>query len=83
MLSVCCDNASNMDTYVEELPKLVPSFRGATSRTRCFAHIINLTAKALLRQFDIPKKDADSALDDAAQELRLLAGDVEAEEEMA
>ncbi|KAF5309387.1 hypothetical protein D9619_012291 [Psilocybe cf. subviscida] len=83
MLSVCCDNASNMDTFTNELPALVPSFAGEAARTRCFAHIVNLTAKALLRQFDVPKKDADDALDDAARELRQLASNIEAEEQMA
>lgn len=66
MLSVCCDNASNMDTFTDELSTLVHSFAGAATRSRCFAHIVNLSAKALLRQFDLPKKDADHALDDAA-----------------
>lgn len=47
------------------------------------AYIVNISAKALLRQFDVPKKETDAALDDAAKELRQLAGNIEAEEEMA
>ena len=39
------DNASNCDTAVTELAKLIPSFRGTSVRTRCFAHTVNLVAK--------------------------------------
>lgn len=83
MLSVVCDNATNNDVMVDELAKTIPSFRGERSRTRCFAHIINLVAKALLRQFDLPQKKADDALDEAAEELHRLAADIESEEMVA
>jgi len=43
--SICMDNASNCDTTATELKILIPGFRGALSRSRCFAHIINLVAK--------------------------------------
>jgi hypothetical protein len=43
--TACMDNASNCNTTVDELEKLIPSFRGKLSRSRCFAHIINLIAK--------------------------------------
>jgi hypothetical protein len=45
VLALVCDNASNNDTMVEELQVLVPSFRGQTTRVRCFAHILNLVVK--------------------------------------
>ncbi|RDX40980.1 hypothetical protein OH76DRAFT_1300621, partial [Lentinus brumalis] len=51
-MNVTCDNASNNDTMVEHLGTLVPAFQGDFHRTRCFAHIINLVVKSLLRQFD-------------------------------
>lgn len=80
MLSVTADNASNNDTMVEELTELIETFDGEASRTRCFLHIVNLVAKSLLKQFDIPKKKADAALDEAEQELLALAEDLEWEE---
>ena len=49
------DNAGNCNTMVEHLSRLVPSFRGASSRTRCFPHTVNLIAKvsAMLSFFTI------------------------------
>lgn len=41
---------------VEELQKLVTIFGGAASRGRCFDHVVNLVAKAVLRPFDVEKK---------------------------
>ena len=35
--------------------KLIETFPGA-NQTRCFAHILNLVAKSVLRQFEAPKK---------------------------
>lgn len=79
-LSVTADNASNNDTMVEELATLIEDFDGDASRTRCFLHIVNLVAKSLLKQFDVPKKKADAALDEAEKELMSLAEDLEWEE---
>jgi hypothetical protein len=45
VLGLVCDNTSNNNTMVEELQVLVPSFRGQTTRVRCFAHILNLVVK--------------------------------------
>ena len=39
------DNASNCDTAVDHLGTLIAGFRGRESRTRCFAHTVNLIAK--------------------------------------
>ena len=52
---------------IEHLAALVETFPGAANRTRCFAHILNLVAKSVLRQFEGPKKG--KAADDAAKEL--------------
>lgn len=41
------DNATNNDTAIAELGDLL-GFYGASRRGRCFGHILNLTAKALL-----------------------------------
>lgn len=51
-----------------------------TSRDRQTIVIVNLIAKTLLKQFDIPKKDAESALDDAEKELLELAAGIDMEE---
>jgi hypothetical protein len=81
ILSVTCDNASNNDTMIEHLATLVDSFPGASNQTRCFTHILNLVAKSVLRQFDMPKKkkgdDSDSELDDASRVLAALAEELE------
>ncbi|KAF8995517.1 hypothetical protein BDZ89DRAFT_892845, partial [Hymenopellis radicata] len=52
ILSFTGDNASNNDTFTTELKDLENSFRGDESRTRCFAHTVNLIAKAFLRLFE-------------------------------
>jgi len=64
---------------ITELAKILPKFSEA-SHIRCFLHIINLVAKLILKQFDVPKKREDEDLDDAEQELRDLAGDLELKE---
>ena len=57
---------------VNELVDRVPQFRGATSRTCCFLHIINLVAKSIIHQFDVKKKDLDAVFDGDAQEIQGL-----------
>ena len=68
MLAVTCDNTSNNDAMVDKLKYLVPSFSSTASHTHCFLHIINLVAKFLISQFDMNKKDADTALNDIADQ---------------
>ncbi|TDL16424.1 hypothetical protein BD410DRAFT_702142, partial [Rickenella mellea] len=64
ILSITCDNASPNDTMTSKLAEILDTFPGAANRTRCFAHILNLVAKSIIRQFDLPKTLADKALDD-------------------
>ena len=45
-------------------------------------HILNLVAKSILKQFDLPKAKADEVLDAAAWALADIAGDIEVEEEL-
>jgi hypothetical protein len=80
ILSITCDNASNNDTMIEELGDLVDAFPGEASRTRCFAHIINLIAKSIIKQFDIPKARTGDVSDDGVEGLFVLAGEIELEE---
>jgi hypothetical protein len=77
---VTCDNASPNDAMIDALAELVVAFPGATNRTRCFTHILNLVVKVILRQFDVPKAKAGSALDATSQVLVDLAGDIDLEE---
>lgn len=49
--SITMDNATSCDVLANELAILIPEFRGNASRTRCFAHTVNLIAKALISFF--------------------------------
>ena len=64
---------------IRHLEVLIDEFRGHKSQTRCFAHILNLIAKSILRQFDIPRAQVNN--DDATVALIELAGNIEFEEE--
>jgi len=63
-----------------KLMDLICNFPGEANSTRCFAHIINLMAKILLRKFDVCNKKADSALDKAEKILLELAEGIDLEE---
>lgn len=61
---------------IEALAKILEKYPGACNRVRCFAHIINLVVKLILRQFDSTKRskkrsknksDAPSDTDDDLQ----------------
>ena len=56
---------------VEHLATLVETFPGAPNQTRCFAHILNLVAKSVLRQFEGPKekKELTGTLPTVVQEI--------------
>lgn len=80
-LAVTLDNASNNDAMVDDLAERIESFPGAAHQCRCFTHILNLGAKAILRQFDAPKSKQGAALSDAEQALVDLMKDVDTEED--
>lgn len=66
---------------IEELALWVPKFEGDYNCVCCFAHIINLIAKSLLRQFDVQKgKELQLEVDDDVQELLKLVEGLEEEE---
>ena len=65
ILGVTCDNTSNNDVMVNHLAVLVPTFAGASDRTHCFLHVINLVAKSLLHLFNIKKNGVDAVLNEA------------------
>ncbi|KAJ8515393.1 hypothetical protein ONZ45_g7180 [Pleurotus djamor] len=80
ILSITCDNASANDTMIEEIADLVLKYKGEENRVRCFAHIINLVAKSLLKQFDVPKGKKHDAMSTAEKELADLAVDLDMED---
>src|SRR5882762_6999209 len=79
-LGVTADNASPNNVMIDELVDMLPNFPGQVNHCHCFLHIVNLIAKTLLKQFDVPKKDAESVLDDAERELLDLAAGINLEE---
>jgi hypothetical protein len=80
VLSVTCDNASANDKMIDELEEgAMPGFSGATNRTRCFDHVVNIVARTVVRRFDVPK----GGKTDADAELSKLAEGIDAEEEIA
>lgn len=71
LLSVTTDNASNMDTMFIELEKLLHEcgveFDSKNFRVRCFAHIMNLSAQAMIHSIgdgESSKYSSDSESDD-------------------
>jgi len=65
---------------IDELAELLDNFPGMANHTRCFTHILNLVAKSVMKQFDLPKARAGEVLDAATQALANLASDIEGEE---
>lgn len=68
-----CDNASNNDTMVAHLEAMLEAFGGDYARTRCFLHILNLTAKSLLKQFDVKVIHNVEEVDDDVRRLLEMA----------
>ena len=75
---------------VEEMASLLENFPGSANQTRCFLHVLNLTAKSVLQQFEIPKKrnndgddgdnpDNNKVLKKAISELQALSEEIEEE----
>ncbi|THV05845.1 hypothetical protein K435DRAFT_591465, partial [Dendrothele bispora CBS 962.96] len=52
ILCITGDNATNNDSMIQRLSRLLPNFPGEKHRIRCFAHSLNLIAKLFLRLFD-------------------------------
>lgn len=65
---------------VEALKDLLEIFPGDSNCTRCFDHIVNLIAKSVIQQFDIPKAKGNLLFDDVLRELMVSAEDLDEEE---
>jgi hypothetical protein len=68
---VSCDNASNNEKMADEMEHLLPAFSSG-NRVRCFTHVLNLIAKALLKQFEMAKKSENEDDDFTEEEAKLL-----------
>ena len=64
---------------IEHLATIIEAFPGAANQTRCFAHILNLVAKSVLRQFEAPNVKGIRAINEAAKELAAVSEDIDDE----
>lgn len=80
ILSITCDNASNNDTMIDAIADAMDCFPGEANCTWCFAHITNLVAKSLLKQFDVLKKKLTMTMSKAEHSLQELADEINLEE---
>jgi hypothetical protein len=53
---------------IKKLVKLLTGF-SVINHMHCFLHVVNLVAKSLIQQFDLPKKIRNEQLGDADREL--------------
>ena len=77
---------------IEEMAGLLKNFPGAANQTRCFLHILNLTIKSILHQFEIPPKkksgnddgdnDSKVTINKAMSELMALSTEIENDQDM-
>lgn len=75
------DNASNNNTMISHLSTLLDDFPGTSNQTRCFLHILSITAKSIIKQFDVPKAKNGVEMDRTAQALASLAEGLDSEEQ--
>jgi hypothetical protein len=68
---------------VAHLSEVLDGFPGAANQTHCFAHTLSIAAKAILKQFDVPKGKNNEVLDVAAQAFADLTRDLDIEEQLA
>lgn len=68
---------------VTELAQLVEDFPGEATRSCCFAHILNLSARSVIRPFDSPKNKAKQATTEAEKALEELSKNLEVEEALS
>jgi lipoate-protein ligase A len=80
LLSVTCDNASNNDTMIESLEQRIEGWAGRASRTRCFAHVVNLVAKSLLKLFDTSTKKSQKATEEVEEAVAGIGAELEMDE---
>jgi hypothetical protein len=67
---------------IDHLKILLDVFPGSSNRTQCFAHILNLVVKCIMKQFDSPKKKNSEDNDDEEDALDLVAALDELDDEL-
>ena len=68
---------------IDEVGNLIKNFPGKGMHVRCFAHVLNLIVKSILKQFDLPEAKKDEILSEGLEELRTLGADLELEEQIS
>ena len=67
----------------DQLELLLDNFPGPANQTRCFLHILRITAKSIIKQFDVPKTKngpSDMVTDAVALALAKIAEGLDNEE---
>jgi hypothetical protein len=65
---------------IDALGDILEHFPGQPNQTRCFLHILNLVAKTIIKQFDVPKKTGQGTDDIDFSVLEALADGIDLEE---
>jgi len=65
---------------IDHLAELLDDFPGGANQTQCFAHTLSISAKAILKQFDIQKASTGEALDEAVSALADMAQEIDLED---
>ena len=79
ILNVTCDKVTANDVMIDHLATILEEFPGFPNQTCCFAHILNLVAKCVMRQFDTPnlRRMRNAANNNIAAVFGALANDLE------
>ncbi len=70
---------------LNNLGEILDDFPGSPNQsyqTRYFAHTLNLSAKAIIKQFNVPKTQAGDNPDEAAEALAAMAKDLDLEDQV-
>jgi hypothetical protein len=65
---------------INKISDIIKTFSRDENRARCFNHIVALVTKSTVRQFDVPKGLANTALDVVERELQELAEGIDIED---
>lgn len=65
---------------ISHIAMLLDDFPGPSNQTRCFLHILSITAKSIIKQFDVPKPKNGVVMDKVAEALASLAEGLDTEE---
>ena len=83
ILGVTTDNTSNNNTMIDQLGRCLVDFPGTSNQTRGFLHILSITAKAIIGQFNVSKVRQGVVMDEAAWVLTSLAEGLDIDEQEA